>query len=230
MFSRSTLLGGLAAALLLALPAVSDAQFRVGVGYGGYGRGVGVGYGGYGRGVGIGYGGYGYGGYGYNRYGYGLARPGFGVGLGYGTAYGGYPGYVNSAVAPNVVNQSFYPPQEGAPVDPAAASSGDGTALVVVTVPPNAEVWWNGTRSSQGGDSRRFRTAPLPADGAKQTFQARWSGPDGQPVTQSRDVQVTPNGTFTVNFNEQAQASPRPNTLSEPPQPLPTTPRPVQPE
>lgn len=202
MFSRTKLLMTVALVAVLCLPAVSEAQFR--------GRGYGGGYGGryYG------------GGYGYGRYGsgYGGYRSGGYVGIGNGY-YGGYQnGYYNNGAyyAPAVIDsqpvnpsyQSFYPPtSNGTP-----AQTSDGTALITVTLPANAQLTWNGLASSAMGPTRLFRTAPLGADGAMQTFQARWAGPDGQAVTQSREVRVMPNGAVTVDFNQPAATTASPPT------------------
>jgi len=211
---------GCAAAALLMLPSTSDAQVGVRIGGGGRG-GVSIGNPGYGRPYGGGYGGYG-GGYGRGYYGPGSYGGGYyGGGYGPGRFYGpgsgigisiGNPGYYNNygvgngyVVQPNVVvgapatSQAFYPPAAVVP-NVADQAPADGRGRVVVVVPPNAEVWWNGTKSTLTGDTRRYATLPLSADGSMQTFQARWIGPDGQPVTQTREVRVMPNTLTTVNF------------------------------
>jgi hypothetical protein len=182
-----------------------------------------------GGGVGSGYGGYGYGGYGYgsgwgNAGYYGGGGPGVGVGVGYGNRYPAY--YSNSfyTTPMTVTNgqtiangaastyQSFYPPTVNGVVgqsnDPccctgsgttqtAGVNQGGGT--LVVNVPENAQLFWNGTTPMVGnGASRRFI---MQADGTTQRIEARWTGPDGKTVTQTRDVVGRPNDTVTVDFN-----------------------------
>lgn len=218
MILRTHCLTALAAAVLLCIPATSDAQVRIGIGAGG---------GGYGRPYGGGYGG------GFNRYGSGYGQPGWGgpgwggsgVSIGFGTGFNGpyRGGYYNSSPfiggysSPSVYNQpvfvpsqsgivtnpsyqSFYPPVAETP----AISTTAGTASIIVMVPANAQLWWNGSPSTLGGETRRFRTSALSAEGSTQTFQARWMGADGQPVTQTREVRVTPDGNFTIDFNQPA--------------------------
>jgi hypothetical protein len=213
-----------------ALPSVSEAQFRGG------GRGVAIGRGGYGAPLyGPGYGGYGYGGYGYGGYGYGpgiaIGRGGVAVNLG--TGYGGYPyggygagygygpgfGYSNGVVTqPSVVvgspntTQAFYPPTNANGIVQAGLDArGDGRGRIIVNVPANAELWWNGTFSTLTGPTRIFGTLPLANDGATQRFIARWPGQDGQPVVQSRDVRALPNTTVNVDFMQPDASLKAPN-------------------
>ena len=190
-------------------------------------------------GISIGIGGYGLpyqGGYGGNYYG-GYGYPHSGINIGIGSPY--HAGYYNNGsynhngyyqnsyydngyynAAPSVVvtqpggviqsgYQSFYPPTgEASGIVP--APSNDNTASIVVMVPANAELWWNGSAVSGVGDMRRFRTSSVGADGGTQQFQARWRGADGQVVTQTREVRVSANGTFTVDFNQAAPNAPMP--------------------
>jgi len=192
---------GCAALAFLTLTSVCNAQIGIRVGRGGgiypgggyyggspyYGGGYGYGpYYGAGRGVGVNIGGYpGYGGYGYGS-------PGYGV------RYGTQPGVINTGP---LTTQSFYPPANG-PVAPNVGmpSPNDGRARVVVTVPANAQVFWNGSPSTLTGSTRYYTTLPLTPEGAMQRFEARWMGQDGQPVSQIRDIRAMPNATVTVDF------------------------------
>jgi len=178
------------------IAAVAKAQFgRGGFGVGNYGRpyvgGPGIGYGGYGVGYpgaaigGIGrpyYGNYGYGNYGYNTY-----RPG--------------TFYSQPVVTAPTTNRSYYPPQA---VNATVTAPTDGRARIVVQVPPNAEVWWNGSHSSTSGSTRVFNTLPLSSEGAVQKFDARWMTQNGQVATQTREVRVMPNSAVTVDFMHSA--------------------------
>jgi hypothetical protein len=208
-------------AVLLALtawgltPETSEAQF---FGRGRRGVSVGYGYGGYGYG-GYGYGGYGYGGYGYGPgWGYSGYGRGSGVGVGFGNAYPGYYyGTYNSSAHTLMYDgttstyQSFYPPTVNGAVaqsyDPCCCVGGGAVQTVgvsqasgtlVVNVPENAQLYWNGTTQMVGsGASRRFT---MQAGGTTQRIEARWTGPDGKTVTQTREVVGRPNETVTVDF------------------------------
>jgi len=198
-----------AVAVAALAPETSQAQL-----FGRRGFGAGVGYGGYGSGWGSGTPGY----YGWNNglgYGYG----GYGT---YGNRYG-YPGYSNTYSSTGFVNQpmysgttstyqSFYPPSGTAGVagqsyDPCCcsgsgttqmASSGQGGGTLVVNVPENAQLYWNGTTPMVGtGTSRRFT---MQATGAPQRIEARWTGPDGKTVTETREVVGRANDSVTVDF------------------------------
>jgi hypothetical protein len=191
----------LAATAWAFLPASSQAQY--------YGHG----WGGPGVSIGVGYGGWGYGGWRYA--GWGAAGPGWGNPGGYVGPYpyfGGvqppYPGspyvYYNNTVyssGPSVASsqpivgtatshRSFYP------------SSGvvtqGGSSTLVVNVPDNAQLFWNGQTQMVGaGASRRFTMQPTVTT---QRIEARWTGPDGKTVTQTRDVNARPNETVTIDF------------------------------
>jgi uncharacterized protein (TIGR03000 family) len=227
MRSRLLSLAGLmalAGVLVLLSPAESQAQRRVfGVGFGGYGYG-GYGYGGYGYG-GYGYGGLGYG-YGYPHYGYGygnysLYRPfgygGYGYGIyGYGGpgSYGNYaPAYVTPyygslsygpsdyAYSPQTaVYQSLYPSNVNQPTN--------NHAFIKVAVPPDAEVFFDGSPTQQRGPNREFQTPPLdPSRTFTYQIRATWTQ-NGQKMDQTRTVSVQANRTATVDFNAAQQQNP----------------------
>jgi hypothetical protein len=190
------------------MPETSQAQF--------FGRGF------RGRGVSVGYGNGGYG------YGSGWGNPGYygggwgpGVSIGIGNTYPAYynNGYYRSGPAISsqpVVNgttstyQAFYPNMNNGvvsqagdacgatPMQMAGANQGGGT--LVVNVPENAQLFWNGTTPMVGnGGSRRFT---LNADGTTQRIEARWTDTEGKTVTQTRDVTARPNDTVTVDFTD----------------------------
>jgi uncharacterized protein (TIGR03000 family) len=179
---------------------------------GGYGGCYGGGYGGcYGGGYGGGYGCCGGGGY------YG----GGGYRAGYGGVYPGYA-YMNTGgyYSPNVivqgqgteVRQSFYPSQN--------------TAMVQVLLPnPDAEVWFDGTATTQRGTDRFFQSPALQGEGRFQyTIKARWNR-DGKSVEQERTVDVTPGRPVMVDFRapsgEQIGDPNRKNPNPPPPNPNP---------
>jgi len=166
---------------------VSVGPFSYGTGY--YGR----------------YGGYGYGGYGY---GYG-SRPYYG----YSSGYYSSPSYYDSGSYVYTEPSTVYttPSYSTSYADTASYSSTDNSGTIVVRVPANAELFWNGTRSTMTGPERRFGTLPLGAEGATQEFTARWMGPNGQMVSQSRQVRGMPNQVAVVDFTQpQTPAPPQP--------------------
>jgi len=153
--------------------------------YGGYG-GYGLGYGGYGLGYGL-LGGYGLGGLGYGGYG------GYGNGYGYGGGgYGyGYPDY-NGGYNPGYYDNDSY----GIPPYPAPAQQ---PAHLTVTVPANADVYFNGIKTQETGTVRRFVTPPLVPGNYQYDIRATWME-NGQQQTQERQVTVHPGEDVAVNF------------------------------
>jgi len=208
-----------------------------GYGYGGYGYG---GYGGfnnslgYNLGYGLGANTLGYGGYGPGGIGYGQGYGGYGSGYGgWGTGYGGWGsspgyysggGYANSypsnnystmpadsiAGATGTGYQSFYPPGN-------AGQFNDGTrAMIRVHVPPDAQVMFEGTPTSQMGPERVFVTPPLEGNGNySYKVSARWRDPSGKEVTRNETVRFSAGRTVDVNFmtaqNQGGSNTVRPN-------------------
>jgi uncharacterized protein (TIGR03000 family) len=193
--------------------------------YGGWGYGGYPGY--YGRGWGYGgYPGY-YGGgrgYGWGGSSYYSSRPYYG-GLGYADRYYyprtsyyysqpyySYPSrgyyypsstyyYQPITYSTPATRYSAYPSSTNGSEYPPAAGQQEGRATIHVTVPPDAEIWFNGQQMQQTGSQRQFTTPPLQQDG-RYSYEvvARWTGADGQPVTQTRRVYVQPNGVASVDF------------------------------
>lgn len=134
---------------------------------GGYYGGIGLGYP-YAGGLGYGYGGYGYG-LGY-PYGFGA----FPLSYGMGRAYGYSPGYY-----------SAYPAVLGAPalgaVMPSAPSYSTGSsepapAVVNLTVPDGAKVWFDDKETAAPGGKVTFTSPVLkPGTGATLNVKARWN-------------------------------------------------------
>jgi len=200
-----------------------------GVHHGGIHTGGGYYGGGIYRGGLYGIGGYGLGGYGLGGIGlggYGLGSSYYGSGSYYSSGVGGY--YSNSAPllsplsvgTPQVI--SLYPSTSDVPasVNRPALNANDGTGTIVVRVPSSAEVFWNGTPSIAGGTERLFGTLPLNPEGVIHRFEARWSGPNGQTITQSRDVRALPNQTVVVDFTAPvAPANPAPANVAPNPAP-----------
>jgi uncharacterized protein (TIGR03000 family) len=91
----------------------------------------------------------------------------------------------------------------------------DNRVAIEVRVPAGAEVWFDGTKTSQSGDVRHFVSPPLAA-GHRYTYhiRARWTE-NGREVTRSRELAVVPGGSYLVDLtwdagNEEAVSKPRP--------------------
>jgi uncharacterized protein (TIGR03000 family) len=75
-----------------------------------------------------------------------------------------------------------------------------GTALIIVKIPAEAELSFDGAATSQGGSYRRFLTPNLPTSRTlSYTIRARWLI-KGVELTRVEEVRVQAGGTFTVNF------------------------------
>jgi uncharacterized protein (TIGR03000 family) len=168
---------------------------------GGFRGGWGGGYGGWGGGWGWGYPWYGYGGwggyypyydsnyYGSPYYGYSPYDSGY-----YSSDYYAAQPYQDPNVAPGTGSYSFYPP-------PVAAAD-NNTAKIEVRVAPDAELWFDGTKTTQRGPMRSFTTPPLtPGKTFNYEVKATWMV-NGAPVTQTRQVTVEAGKRNTINFLE----------------------------
>jgi uncharacterized protein (TIGR03000 family) len=75
-----------------------------------------------------------------------------------------------------------------------------GTALIIVKMPAEAELWFDDSKTEQGGSYRRFLTPPLPSgQNLQYILRVRWQI-QGVELTRVEKVQVAPGGTFTLNF------------------------------
>jgi uncharacterized protein (TIGR03000 family) len=170
------------ALLVLLSPGASSAQ-RGGYsgGRGGYSGGYNGYYGGhngyYGGHDGYyrGYGSYGYGGYGYSPYSFGPSV---------------YVGPSASYYATPATSYYYAPPAEQAAI-----------ATFAVRVPSQAEIWFEGNKTSQTGDLRTFVSPSVPPGRSfSYDVRARWTGPDGRVVDQTRSVQFQAGQRLTVDF------------------------------
>ncbi|MFO0863684.1 MAG: hypothetical protein U0744_03335 [Gemmataceae bacterium] len=173
--------------------------------------------------------GYGLGGYGYGINGYGLG--GYGLGSSYYNYSYSSPGVIYSGSAPllgpanpgatQVI--SLYPSIDNSGSAGAAITTSrpviqgnDGTGSIVLRVPANSEVWWNGTRTVSGGVERLFGTLPLASEGAVHRFEAKWTDRNGQAVSQVREIRALPNQAVVLDFNVPLQTNPTPPTSIQP--------------
>jgi uncharacterized protein (TIGR03000 family) len=188
-----TMAVALAATLIVAEPAAAQRQGgRQGSSYGGS-RSYGGGYNN----------GRNWGGYNNGRYGYG-GYYGFGIGLGgyipyvgyYGPEYGwnnyGYDSNYYSGAPAGAYRQegrvAMYPP-------------GDANVVnVTVRVSPNAEIWFDGSKTTQTGNRREFVSPAITSDGEHTyAIRARWTE-DGREIDQTRTVSFHAGDRLTVNF------------------------------
>lgn len=208
-----------------------NSGFAQGLGYNpAFGRGYPYGYG-YGQGLGYNYGlGYGFGlGYSLNSYygqlggysgrsgvGYGLNYPFYGSGrvsnlpyLGYSSGWGGsfpysYYGYnsspyyeYSSAYGVSPMDYGMTAAQSQIPPPPK-----DDMAHILVVVPENAELWFNGTQTKQSGPMREFISPKLTV-GKRYAYdiKARWQE-NGKTVEQTRTAHVQANNWQAIDFTK----------------------------
>jgi uncharacterized protein (TIGR03000 family) len=76
----------------------------------------------------------------------------------------------------------------------------DYSAHITVTLPADAELWFNGTKMTNTGPERNFRSPEL-TPGRRYTYDvlARWKE-HGQEVTQSRKIAVRAGGSVYLEF------------------------------
>jgi uncharacterized protein (TIGR03000 family) len=74
--------------------------------------------------------------------------------------------FLMTAVALGVLSAFAGNPQ------PARAAPGDAPVVITMTVPANAEVWFDGTKTVQTGENRRFFSPPITA-GRKYSYEVR---------------------------------------------------------
>ena len=211
-------LAALAAALLAGTAAPAWAQHGHGGGGGGHGGGHGGGFsGGHGGGM------HGGGMHGGGFHGGGFHGGGFHHGYGYGLGFGYYPGFYGGYDGgggvyldltpgygyPGVALGDYSPPIRyyyDPPAYPQPAvnppSGGDNSATVEVVVPANAQVWFDGEPTKQGGERRLFSSPPLdPEKVYHYEVRARWT--EGERVVdQTRRVEVRGGKRTGVDFTK----------------------------
>ena len=108
-----------------------------------------------------------------------------------GAAYYAYAPPVN-ATAPGVRTQSLYAPGAASPVN--------APVTIDVTVPADAEIWIEGSRTARTGPQRRFVSPPL-APGRDYTYDFRVSwNRDGREVTSTRRITVHAGDVVNLTF------------------------------
>jgi uncharacterized protein (TIGR03000 family) len=174
--------------------------YALGVGGLGYYRPY-YGYGLGGFGLGYGLGGYGLGGYGWGGYGYAPYYGGYGAG--YGSGY-----YSPDAASPAVVTV----PDGSAPnvgAAPEEKPPQDNAAHLQLIVPEDAEVYFDGVKTSKTGRVREF-VSPVLTPGKSFTYviEVRSGAATGKPVVDRREIHVGANDWFQIDFTKPAPANP----------------------
>src|SRR5262249_57280003 len=90
-------------------------------------------------------------------------------------------------------------PHDLAPLAPGAVELPAASALLVVRLPADAELWAGDRKTFQQGDLRLLQTPPLAGDTGTYELRVRWRV-NGKEVEQSRTVQVRPGGRLLVDF------------------------------
>jgi uncharacterized protein (TIGR03000 family) len=131
-------------------------------------------------------------------------------------------------MSPNVIsNASQAPPSPtgggvslgGAYIPPSSTSRdlalpqrerADSKAHILLRVPQDAEIWVNGVKTKQTGESRYFFSPPL-APGKKYSYQmrVRWMK-DGKPVEETQSILVHAGATIRRDFTRSDKTEPRP--------------------
>jgi uncharacterized protein (TIGR03000 family) len=213
-FSIALLLAG---ATFLALPGVSLAQ-RGGHGGGGHGGGghfggsrggghFGGSRGGFYHAGGYRYGGYRHNGYGHNFYpfygGYGYYSPDYGS-YDYGTypygAYGDYYPYSDTTAGIWSAPMSYGGFYSSTVPQISTQAPTDAVAHVTVSLPQDAQVWFDNKPTTTTGAVRRYDTPPLtPGSPYAYEVRARWND-NGKEVTQTQKIEVRAGANVRVDF------------------------------
>ena len=121
---------------------------------------------------------------------------------GYAVSGGDYPpAYVTAPGSDSAASgtvQSFYP---SSGVTPGSALIQANTpAQISLRVPDNAQVWFDGVKTTSSGSVRQFRSPPL-TPGQRYTYEvrARWLE-NGREVTQTQQVAVTAGASARADF------------------------------
>jgi uncharacterized protein (TIGR03000 family) len=124
------------------------------------------------------------------------------------------PGYYPT---PGSYYSAYYHPsgdlnlQTDAPVVPEAPPPAvpgqpvrDDSAHLLVTVPPNSQLWFNGIPTQQGGTQRAFITPPLtPGRDYSYDIKARWIA-NGRAVEEQRTIHVTAGQRSSIDLTQPA--------------------------
>jgi uncharacterized protein (TIGR03000 family) len=106
-------------------------------------------------------------------------------------------------------------PAPAAPTQEKTTSPTDKPARIEISLPADADLWFDGTKTRQTGSARQFVTPPL-ATGQEYSYEVMATWKDkGQAVTETRRVTVRAGDRTTVSFAK-TSASTEPETLGSP--------------
>ena len=111
--------------------------------------------------------------------------------LGYPDSYGG--------VAPSYPS-GYLTLEPASTVSPAIASQADLTVHLTVSVPADAELWVDGSKTTSTGSVREFQSPPLRPGQFAYEVRAHWTE-NGRNITQTQKVAVSPGAHIAVNFS-----------------------------
>lgn len=112
--------------------------------------------------------------------------------------YYSYPLVTDQSQQPFNSNVYTYPPTTYRSNYPPNFSSLPAT--IELTVPADAQVWFNGQATTQTGTTRRFVTPPLNPEGDySYEVKVRWNK-DGEPVEETKQISVIAGGLRSFNF------------------------------
>ena len=108
--------------------------------------------------------------------------------------------------------------------NPRGVATPSNTAVIEVSVPADAKVWFDDSPTEQTGPERSFVSPPLtPGKTYSYVVTAQWRGPDGKDVVRKQPVSVRANESSSVEFVPRAN----PPTTTRPNPPTTTRPNPV---
>jgi uncharacterized protein (TIGR03000 family) len=116
-------------------------------------------------------------------------------------------------VAPSFSTQpQDMPPEDEQPPVP------NNTARLMLLVPENEQVWFDGQGTSETGKEREFVT-PVLTPGKIYSYTIRVWGTtgDGRPIDQTRDIRVRANDWWSIDFTKPAPKVPAAGTSLAPP-------------
>lgn len=145
---------------------------------------------------------------------YDFPAPGFPPPVGwYGRQTSSTPAFPSYSQPP-VGYQAYYAPAANGQVLDTARSTpplGNGVLLTVEVPERNAQIWIDGSRTSQTGTVRRFLSPPInPGSNYTYDIKAQWTE-NGHTVDQTRTVRVRAGERVNVDFNTQALNGQRPS-------------------
>jgi len=132
-------------------------------------------------------------------------------GSSYGSGGGDDPWYTETYGDPPVALPPSYtpdtapgarqtPPYPSAAVTATRVAELDPTAHIAMRVPEEAEIWFDGVKTTSTGEFRAFQSPPL-TPGRRYAYEvrARW-GENGHEVTQTQKVTVSAGADVTIRF------------------------------